>query len=164
MVTDLLKSPTKEGVYGPEILLNCVSGQACLRFEDGTTRGNAPGPPCTNAFFVWVGRPVIVVSEGVQAPCTAAVAESLRTLAGAPDVPVVFNLGRLDGKDGVRVISVPASSNPRPDLARAEAYVMVQCAWHEGGALAVELDGRLFNVRIEFRQTEAGGYFPHVME
>jgi hypothetical protein len=100
------ETPAHEGVFGPEIWLNAVSGAACLRYDDGTTVGCPPEEPVTNAFVVWLARPVVVVSEGVDAVAVPAVAKELRALLEDPTVPVVFLLRRAramsDGAGGLQ--------------------------------------------------------------
>jgi hypothetical protein len=117
----------------------------------------------TNAFLVWLGRPVVVISGGVSLADLPAVAEALRSLLGAAaSVPVVAGMGRLDGEDGWRAASDNPGSCPDRLLARAEAYVLVQAGWNEGTPLRVELDGEEFSFGVEFREAPAGRYHPVV--
>ncbi len=47
-------------------------------------------------------------------------------------------------------------------LVLAEAYVLVQCAWSEADRLRVEVDGRGFVFRVEFRRQVDGGFSPFI--
>jgi hypothetical protein len=154
-------APEREGVlWGWDIVLAVRSGQAWLRTADGEVRGTMPSGPKTNAFVVWVGRSVIVVSEGVEPGDFGAVAEALRDVVGLGSVPVLFDRGRA-GVGAVRAVAHGDPSTARREVARAQAYVMVQCAWYEGAGITVELDGQTFGFEIRFERGE-GGYWPVV--
>ncbi len=154
-------TPGREGVFGPELGINAVSGVGCLRFEDGRVAGDPPGAPSTNAFVVWLGRPIVVVSEGVQEKDAPIVTAGLRELLDEANLPVVISLGRTGGQGPARAITVGADGYDR-ELARAEAYVLVQAAWIETDTLTIELNGRLFVFRVEFRTASDGRLTPHV--
>lgn len=163
MKVQLPATTAAEGIFGPEIVLNTVSGRGCVRRDDGVLVGELPPPPMTNAFLVWLGRPVVVISEGVSLANLPAVAEALRNLLGAAaSVPVVASMGRLGGAGGWRAASHNPGSCPDRDLARAEAYVLVQAGWNEGTPMRVELHGGLFSFGVEFREGPAGRYHPVV--
>ncbi len=153
--------PENESVYGPELLLGALTGEVLMR-SDGEVRGNTPTPPLTGAFFVWVGFPVVVVSEGVPPSRTTAVAGNLRAALSAPEVPIVFSTGRLEAGRGTTAASDNPVGSDAAGLARAEAYVLVQRAWHEGPTVAVELDGVRFELRLEMRAVGDGTYRPVV--
>ncbi|WP_394834466.1 hypothetical protein LVJ94_49020 [Pendulispora rubella] len=154
--------PASEGIFGPEILLNAVSGVGCLRFEDGKVIGRRPEVPVTNAFVVWLGRPIVVVSGGVEPENVPRVAKELRLLLEDLTVPVVVCVPRDSAQSSARAISDIAVSYIDRELARAEAYVRVQAAWEEGDRIEIELDGRPYSFRLEFRAGGAGGLVPHV--
>jgi hypothetical protein len=160
MQRDPLMNPSKNGVFGAEIVLNTRTGHACFRSKEGSVIRAPPEPPTTNAFFVWVGRPVIVVSEGVSAEDADDVANALRGFVGEEHIPIVFNLGRSDVSDA-RVMASGSSCSLR-ELALAEAYALVQCAWLEAERLRVEVDGRLFDFRVEFLPEADGKYVPFI--
>lgn len=150
------ETPAHEGVFGPEIWLNAVSGAACLRYDDGTTVGCPPEEPVTNAFVVWLARPVVVVSEGVDAVAVPAVAKELRALLEDPTVPVVFLLRRARAmSDGTGVCS-------DRELARAEAYVRVQAGFEEHERIVVELDGQSYAFRLAFLTDGSRAFRPHI--
>lgn len=148
-------------MFGPEILLNCRSGAACIRADDGQLCGTRPDLPVTNAFAVWVGSPVIVVSEGVGGSDAAVVASALREVVALGDVSVVFNRERLSASK-VRAIADRRSTVAGRDIARAEAYVLVECAWVEADMVSVELDGESFDFRVRFEPGVAGRFTPVV--
>jgi hypothetical protein len=158
----IVEAPQKEGVFGPEVLLNSTSGQGCLRFSDGTIRGPMPEPPSTNAFLVWLGYPVLVVSEGVRDADVSGVAHELRKSVGGPSIPVVVTLGPLESGKGARALTDNPSARPRRDLARAQAFVLVQCSWDEGPRINVELDGEVYDFFVEFRESADGTFTPAV--
>jgi hypothetical protein len=147
---------SKNGVFGAEIVLNTRSGQACLRSDYGSVTG-APPPPLTNAFFVWVGRPVIVVSEGVGTEDVDRIANALRSFVGVEHIPILFDLGR-NAVGRVCAMASPASAGLLRELALAEAYVLVQCAWSEADRLRIEVDGRGFDFRVEFHRELDGSF------
>jgi hypothetical protein len=155
--------PAGEGVFGPELLLNAASGAGCLRLEDGELVGELPDAPSTNAFLVWIGRPVIVVSEGVRALDLPVVAGRLRSLVGlGPSVPVVASLGRLPDGSGTRAVGDNPDACPDRELARAETYVQMQCGWDESERMTVELNGRPFVLTTRLRRDPGGRYTPLV--
>jgi len=143
-----LERPGDEGVFGPAVVLNSRSGEGCLWSQDGVVVGRMPSPPLTNAFVVWLGWPAIVVSEGVPPAALAVVARGLRELLETPGAPVLISLGKLPTGDGSRMLSDNPAGRPARDLARAEAYVAVQCGWFEGDAMTVDLDGERFELRL----------------
>src|ERR1700689_359563 len=98
MRDEFSSAPEREGVFGPEIVISAVSGLGCLRLEDGSVVGGPPSAPSTNAFVVWLGRPIVVVSEGVQVRDAPLVATGLRELLDDANVPVVISLGRTGGR------------------------------------------------------------------
>lgn len=155
-------APAREGVlWGYDIVLDVRSGLAWLRTADGDVRGTMPSGPKTNAFLVWVSRPVVVVSEGVALADFETVAEALRDIVGLGSLPVVFDRGRT-GPDSVRAMAWCDPSTTRGEVARAQAYVMVQCAWYEDERITVELDGQTFGFEIRFERAETGVYWPVV--
>jgi hypothetical protein len=162
MKIDYFETQSKEGVFGPQIVLNALSGHSCLRFEDGKVIGNSPDAPMTNAFLVWVGWPVIVVSEGVRAEDLPDVAKQLRKAVHADTiVPVVATTGRLADGTGARAVSDNPNLRARRDLAKAQAYVEVQCAWAEE-MITIEMDDERFKFLVMFRQVSPGRYSPLV--
>lgn len=162
MRRDFSATPTHDGVFGPEIILDSMTGHCCFKSDDGKLVGNVPERPTTNAFVVWLGHPVIVVSEGVQHANLPTVAAGLRNLLQDRTLPVVVSLGRRTGEAYVRAISDNPTSHLDRELARAEAYVLVQCAWDENEILRVALDDNLFEFRVEYRRESHGQFFPQV--
>jgi len=158
-----LSIPTKEGVFGPELLLNSRTGRACFRLHDGTLIGEFPSKPITNAFLVWVDAPVLVVSEGVEDDCERAVAEQLRQLLAAPKLSIVFNKGRHPTGHGVLIVCDSSDVGFVSRMAKAEAYVLVQCAWEEDEAIVHVGDERIV-FRVSFQEVSAGSYRPVVRE
>lgn len=159
MASALWSEPEREGVFGWEILLNVRSGDSCLRSTDGVFHGPMPEEPRTNAFVVWVGRPVVVVSEGVRPQDFESVATALRQVVGADKAPVVFSLGRT-GTNHVRAEAVCDRVVTGRELARAEAYVLVQCAWVEHKTIVVELGKQSFELEVEFKEMVDGRLGP----
>jgi hypothetical protein len=162
MRSEFLNAPKQNGVFGAEILLNVRSGRGCLRADDGALLGAAPEGPATNAFVVWVGRPVIVVSEGVDSGDVVVVGSALRDLVGSDDAPVVFSLERV-AANGVRAITDRALANFEREIAKAEAYVLVQCGWVEAESIRVELDGQAFEFRVNFELGADGKFGPAIV-
>ncbi|HEY2407233.1 MAG TPA: hypothetical protein VGI10_14585 [Polyangiaceae bacterium] len=150
-----------EGVIGPEILLNPASGHACLRMDDGSLRGQSPEAPYTNAFVVWLGYPVAVISAGVAPVDLSSVAQELRRALEHESLPIVANQGRLPSGDGARCISFNPGQLPARELARAEAYVLAQRGWEEG-QINVELDGQPFVFELEFQANADGNFMPRI--
>ena len=150
--------PTREGIFGPEILINATSGIGCLRLDNGTLIGPAPEPPSTNAFVIWLGRPIVVVSEGVQIGNVSRVAAGLRQIIGDTNVPVVVSLGRVAGR--AHAIVDGAVSHVERELARAEAYALVQAGWVEAEKIPLELNGQSFDFQFAFRPGEEGTFIP----
>ncbi len=161
MTSAFSKRPNRLGVFGPEIVLNVTSGRACLRVDDSLV-APLPDSPTTNAFVVWVGRPVIVVSEGVRPSDAEIVASRLREFVEIDDAPVVFSCGR--SGEVARIMSAYAPSNLGRELARAEVYVLVQCAWTEAEFVSVNVDGQVFVFRVEFVRQQDGSFFPLISD
>jgi hypothetical protein len=154
--------PSRDGVWGPEIVVNAVSGDAQLRFNDGRVLGTPPPEPVTNAYMVWLGAPVIVISEGVRAEAIHTVASRLRAWLGLDNVPVVVSMEHLQGGIGTRIlVDSPTYWEPR-ELARAEVYALVQCAWVEAEHVRVQLDGAEFGFDVRLKQLADGRYWPEV--
>lgn len=163
LMNDPPLAPAREGVlWGWDIVLDARSGLAWLRTADGDVRGTMPSGPKTNAFVVWVGRPVVVVSEGVEPSAFEAVAGALRDIVGLGGVSIVFDRGRA-GLGAVRAMAHCDPLVARREVARAQAYVMVQCAWYEGERITIELDGQAFGFEIRFERAERGVYWPVVL-
>lgn len=153
-----IPSPKIEGIFGPEVLLNVNTGEGCLRSAEGAVTGQLPGSPATNAFLVWVGFAVLVVSEGVPDEHVTTVAKKLRQLLGSEQLPVVFSRGQHATQDGVEIIVEPAGA-PDMQLARAEGYALVQAAWHEG-PVTVHANGASYTFEVSFVEVSAGSYLP----
>ena len=123
--------------------------------------GALPSNPITNGFLVWVGVVVLVVSEGVGLEDEARVAEHLRTLLVAPALPIVFNRGRHASGMGVTIACYPSHEHLTPQMAKAEAYVLVERAWEETEAI-VHVGARRMSFAVDFRDVGGGRYQPIV--
>lgn len=154
--------PADEGVFGPEIVVDVQSGDAALRLDDGTIVGTHSGASSTNAFSVWVGQVVLVVSEGVTEAAFAHVAGGIRKTLGTDKLPIAFT--HASGADRTSAAATSDVTVPIADreLARAVAYVMVQCAWNEGPTLHVRMNGQAFIFRLEFKEVGPSQYVPVV--
>jgi hypothetical protein len=162
MRVEFSKRPTHEGIFGPEILINVESGVGCLRLADGKTAGFIPEPPRTNAFAVWLQRPIVVVSEGIDVTNASRVAAGLRQLLEQADLPIVFSLGRGVGSAHARAVADNAVPHIERELARAAAYTSVQAGFFEESEFRIELDGRLFSFSVAFRPVVGGTSWPHI--
>ncbi|MDX2055401.1 MAG: hypothetical protein SFV15_23570 [Polyangiaceae bacterium] len=146
MSRTLMQPQSVEGVFGPEILLSTVTGKAYRRSESDDAQ-TASSERLTNAFCVWASTLVLVVSSGVEPILFPTAAESLRNIVGDPGVPILFMLG----DSGVeRAVSDVKASTSRKQLAKALAYVRVQCAWHDGPELSVVVDDTEFRFQVAF--------------
>jgi hypothetical protein len=154
----IIPSPHVEGVFGPEVLLNVETGEGCLRSAGGVVTGPLPSSPATNAFLVWVGFAVLVVSEGVRDEHVTTVASKLRTRLQSQPLPIVFSRGQHPAQDGVVIITDAAGAAPM-QFARAEGYALVQAAWHEG-PVTVHVDGTPYTFEVSFTETTPGHYAP----
>jgi len=150
-----------EGVYGPEVLMNVVSGQSCLRDGDRILHGEWPSPPVSNAFFVWLGRPILVVSEGVAQQDVAVVTAMLRRFLEAPDLPIIVRLGRSENC-AVMTVSNGPSQVAHCELARAEVYAQIDCGLTDTERMEVEVDGERFGFTIKMQMRQDGTFRPVV--
>lgn len=153
-----IPSPNTEGLFGPEVLLNVETGEGCLRAADGVITGQLPSSPATNAFLVWVGFAVLVVSEGVRDQHLTTVANKLRQRLQTALLPIVFSRGQRKTQDGVDIITDAPDAEPM-QLARAEGYALVQAAWHEG-PVTVHTPGASYTFEVTFAETTPGNYLP----
>jgi hypothetical protein len=160
MIMPALPVPTVEGVFGPEVLLNTETGVGCFLDDEGVPSGALPGPPSTNAFLVWVGRAVLVVSDGVREEHRSVVAHTLRQRLHAAQLPIVFSQ-RAHAADGGTSIAVDAAGVQASELARAEAYALVQLAWEED-VITVRVAGDVHRFEVSFVETQQSNYRPVV--
>jgi hypothetical protein len=156
------ETPDRDGVYGPEIVLGAVSGQACLRGDDGRLVGTPPLPPATNAFLVWLGESFIVISAGVLERDASSVAAGVRQSLNMPRAAVVVSLPRTAGTARERAVSDDPGDRPKRELARALAYVLVQSGWAEDDPLHIEVDGQAFAFRLRFKPEGEGTFAPSI--
>lgn len=141
-----LREPHQEGVFGP--LLGIDVAQARVWQDGSVDPGKAELDPAVNARLVWVGKLVAVVSVGVEDARRGAVGDALRSFLGQAQLPIVFSRGWLPGKIG----SIIAADSPLAvagrDLARAEAYALVQTRWFQGERVLVELGPETFEFEV----------------
>jgi hypothetical protein len=161
MRTEFLPYPTEEGVFGPEVVVSTISGDGCLRSQT-TTVGRHPETPAANAFLAWVGRPVLVVSEGVQVADAANVARGLRTFLQQENLPVLITTPHNANAADASAISDDPSNAPERELARAMAFVLVQASWLESKIIRIQLNGCTHEFRSEMRERQGGGFWPYV--
>jgi len=155
----LFNSNGIEGVFGPMILLNGKTGTACARLADGSLLGEPPLGANTNAFCVWSSGFTIVVSTGVQADAFDRVATALRELTERPTVPIAFILEQEPrGVERATVNAVEVYS--RRDIAKAIAYVQVQCSWNEGPEVGVVIADESFTFHLRFVAGDGGRLRP----
>jgi hypothetical protein len=155
-----IPAPSVEGVYGPECLLNSQTGEGCLRDDAGQLVGSMPSAPITNAFLVWVGMPVLVVSQGVAQADSERVADRLRERFDAPDLPVIFDRGRRTHGAG-HIVHSEAQAAATEELARAEGYALVQLAWEED-EVTVQMGRDVFSFDVRFVETGPGDFRPQL--
>jgi hypothetical protein len=137
-----LSAPHFEGIYGP---LLWVDASASRLWQEGSAGQGTPEPSsATSVLLVWVGTPVVVVSLGVRDEARAAVAHTVRAVLRRPEVPIVFELGWLPQKGGMLIATDAPSTAAKRELARAEAYALVQARWLEGDRVIVELGSESF--------------------
>jgi len=147
-----------DGVFGPEVLLNVQSGKSCCRLSDDSLDGPLPTPPLTNAFFVWVGRRVLVVSDGIKEANIVRVASGLRENLREPALPIVFSYPT-SSNTTYRLVC-DARDDVRPsDVAKAQMYALVQCGWEERDTTML-VDGQRIVFRVSFALQDDGTYFP----
>lgn len=146
----------KEGVVAPEVWIDALGGRCAT---DLASLAGTAG--LVNAFTVWVGVRVVVVSPAGAGLDLRRVARSLRDLLGVRETPVIQVLR--EHEHGVCATADHGlwSGNPG-DLALAVAYVTVQCGWYEGEALEVELDGVSYHLGITMEPLGGGAYHPRV--
>jgi hypothetical protein len=152
-----MSKPKREGIYGSEIVLGANSGEV-LRVGDEVFATSSE--TTTNAYHVWVGAPVLVVSQGVERARVANVAGRLRDFLGVPHLAAVVELGWLPGHDGVIGVSDDNSGVARRDLARAQAYALVQGSWFERERVLISLDEEVFDLKLAFEALEDGTFCP----
>jgi hypothetical protein len=152
--------PVVEGMFGPELTVDIGSGDGSLRFPNGAVLGEMPQGPATNGFLIWLGYPIVVLSAGITHANLTVVAARLRVLLNAPRIPVVANLGALSGGCGSRIIVDEEVRHPRRDLARAEAYALVQGGLLEGPRIIVELEDESFEFLVTFEPRDGGLWRP----
>src|SRR4051794_16120573 len=91
-----LRPPPFEGICGR---LLWVDASASRVWQEGSAGQGAPDPgTATSVLLVWVGAPVVVVSQGIGEGDRPAVARAVRAALARPEAPVVFELGWLGQK------------------------------------------------------------------
>jgi hypothetical protein len=141
-----LREPHQEGVFGP--LLGIDVADARVWQEGSVHPGKAAQDPAVNARLVWVGSLVAVVSVGVEDARLPAVAQALRAFLGQPQLPVVFSRGWLPGKVGSVIATESPPTVAGRELARAEAYALVQTRWFQGERVLVQLGTDSFEFEV----------------
>jgi hypothetical protein len=150
LAVDAIPVPPCDGVYGPMYVVNAIDG-----------RCSVASPPLTNAFLVWVGFPVLVVSAGVARADWAAAAARIRTDLAAPDLAIVFASASVDLTRPTVHVDAPLRHSV-VDLARAEALVILQCTFLETDAIDVDVDGVLVGLACDHEVLSDGGWWPRV--
>jgi hypothetical protein len=140
-----LLAPRQEGVFGPQLWID-VPGRRV--WQEGSA-GDGVGEPGANssARLVWVGRLVVVVAMGPQQEQLPGIAGALRAFFRQEQLPIVFSRAWLPEKIGT-VIAADAAGASALDLARAEAYALVQARWFEEERITVELTGEVFQFEV----------------
>ena len=157
---DELDKPKRDGVFGPELLLSAKTGDMAVQAAGNTTADGAQGGPWVNAFLVWVGVAVVVVSEGVEHSSADVVSTALRAALVRPDLAVVFALGgRKPGYSQATVSQGTVHTGAR-ELARAEAFANVQCGLEEAKTVTVSQDGEQFAFALSFVEDTDGNFVP----
>lgn len=137
-----LRAPELEGVFGPLLWVDASAGRV---WQEGSAGQDTPELGSgTSVLLIWVGAPVAVVSLGVSDEDRAAVARAVRAFLRRPEASVVFELGWLPQKEGTSIAVEALDAVSRRELARAEAYALVQARWFEGESVAVELGAERF--------------------
>lgn len=150
---------SEPGVQGPPIVVNQSTAE--IRLADLSTvvpSESASLGGLVLAHVVWVGRFVCVVSAGVPQGRRGRLAARLRAFLAAPALPLVFTLSpRPDERPCVAVSVQDTSCQAESvDLARAQAFVLVQCAWLETPDVLVQLDSEEYRFLLEFSRREVG--------
>jgi hypothetical protein len=142
-----LRAPHHEGVYGPLLWVDVTAGRV---WQEGSAGQGTPELGSgVHVLLVWVGAMVAVVSMGVDDPQIASVSQAVRAFLGNPDAAVVFERGWLPEKIGTRIAAQAPTEFPRSELARAEAYALVQARWLDLERVTIELatERFVFDVR-----------------
>jgi hypothetical protein len=141
-----LREPHQDGVFGPLLGIDAASARV---WQEGSVHpGKAELDPAVNARLVWVGTLVAVVSAGVEDAQLAAVARALRSFLGRAELPVVFSRGWLPGKVGSIIVAESSVAVSARELARAEAYALVQTRWFQGERVLVQLAADTFEFEV----------------
>lgn len=149
-----LGAPHHEGAYGPLLWVDVSSGRV---WQEGSAGEGTPDLGTgTTALLIWVGLSVVAVSEGVPDAQLQLVGQGLRAFLGRPDLPIVFNRGWLPGKIGSKIVAHAPASVPERELARAEAYALVQAGWLERDSVTIELLAERFAFEARAVPDEAG--------
>jgi hypothetical protein len=147
------------GVFGDELLVDVATGECVLR---SSVVGRELARQHTNAFTVWVGRVVAVVSEGVSSSVYASASLAIREFLGFGNIPVVFRAG---GDGSVSSIDVLSDECDRcmSECAMAEVYVSVQCGLVESDVFHVDVGGQVFAFVTSFVSDGFDGLIPVVI-
>ena len=142
-----LRAPHHDGVYGPLLWVDATSGRV---WQEGSAGHGTPELGSgTNVLLVWVGRMVPIVSLGIADEHLTGVSQALRAFLRSADAAIVFERSWLPDKIGISIAVEAADAVPRRELARAEAYALVQARWFERERVTVELGAEhfVFDVR-----------------
>ena len=132
-----LRAPHHEGVYGPLLWVDAPTGRV---WQEGSAGQGTPELGSgVHVLLVWVGAMVAVVSMGIDDPHIAGVSQAVRAFLANPDAPVVFERNWLPEKIGTRIAAQAPTAVPERELARAEAYALVQARWLDVERVTVEL-------------------------
>jgi hypothetical protein len=149
-----LGEPHHEGVYGPLLWVDVSNGRV---WQEGSAGEGTPELGTgTTALLIWVGMSVAVVSEGVPDAQLQLVGQALRAFLRRPDLPIVFRRDWLPRKIGSKIVADAPASVPDRELARAEAYALVQAAWLEQESVTIELRAERFAFEVRAVPDEAG--------
>lgn len=137
-----LRAPHFEGVYGPLLWVDASSRRV---WQEGSAGQGTPElGSATSVLLIWVGTPVAVVSLGVSDAARSEVARAVRAFLRRPETPVVFELAWLPQKIGTTIAAEAPDAVPRRELARAEAYALVQARWLDADSVTVDLGTERF--------------------
>jgi hypothetical protein len=132
-----LRAPNLEGVYGPLLWVDVTTGRV---WQEGSAGQGTPELGSgVHVLLVWVGAMVAVVSMGVDESQISGVSQAVRAFLGNPEAAVVFEQSWLPEKIGTRIAAQAPTAFSRRELARAEAYALVQARWLDLERVTVEL-------------------------
>ena len=101
--------------------------------------------------------------SAVRAATWAGVSQALRAFLRSADAAIVFERSWLPDRIGISIAVEAVDAVPRRELARAEAYALVQARWFERERVTVELGAEhfVFDVRTS---VDTSGRVPQGIE